>query len=79
MDPITAATTAPSLEPGRPTLPGPDPATAAAGTGPVDPGAAAAGDGTVSNQELAQLTEVAAAFVGQMYMTLWREAQRNSG
>ena len=76
MDPILAATQAVALEPGRPAQPAPPTQRTEANDG-VD--TAAPADGGLTDAQLAQYTDVAAAFVGQMYMTMWREAQRNSG
>ena len=76
MDPILAATQAVPLEPARPAAPAQQPTRTDA---PDNASAAAATDGGMTDAELQQYTDVAAAFVGQMYMTLWREAQRNAG
>ena len=76
MDPILGATQAVPLEPARqPT--GPTPATRTDATDGT--AASAPADGGLTDAELQQYKDVAAAFVGQMYMKLWRDAQRNSG
>lgn len=64
MDPITGLP--PATGPGA--TPGADPAAPAAQ--PTD---------ALTDAQLEQYKAVAAGFVSQMYMTLWREAQRNSG
>ena len=76
MDPILAATQAVPLEPARAPTPAQQPTRTDATEGAE---AAAPTDGGLTDAELQQYTDVAAAFVGQMYMTLWREAQRNAG
>ena len=65
MDPITGLP--PVTGPG--TAPGVDP------TAPATPATGA--EGAVSDAQLEEYKAVAAGFVSQMYMTLWREAQRN--
>ena len=56
------------------------PATAPGGADPATPATPAAqGDATVTDAQVEEFRSVAAGFVSQMYMTLWRESQRNSG
>ena len=75
MDPILDAMTAMPIEPARPAAP-----EAATRTEAGDAARAPTpAEASITDEQLAQYTETAAAFVGQMYMTLWREAQRNSG
>lgn len=53
-------------------LPAAQPATAPEPTaGPAAP------DGAASDAQIEDYKAVAAGFVSQMYMTIWREAQRN--
>ena len=78
MDPIAAATNAVPLQPNQPTAPQPaaDP-TANAVTTATEGATGTETQLTPEQQE--RYRSVASAFVGQMYMTMWREAQRNSG
>ena len=80
MDPIAAAMGAVPLQPTEPQP---------RAQGPGGPGAVADevtiggadGAGTeaqLADQDLERYKAVAASFVQQMYMTMWREAQRNS-
>lgn len=63
MDPIT----------GLPPATGPG---ATPGADPVAPAPTPA-DGAVTDAQMEEYKAVAAGFVSQMYMTIWREAQRN--
>lgn len=76
MDPIAAATGAVPLAPAQPTAPANE-ATPAANDAPTE--GVTGGEAQLSDRDMQRYTAVAAGFVQQMYMTMWREAQRNSG
>ena len=77
MDPIVAATNAVPLQPTQPTnAPGaPEPVAQAADAAP---GGAEGAEAQLTDEQLERYKAVAASFVSQMYLTMWREAQRNS-
>ena len=81
MDPIAAATNAVPLQPAQapqPQAPGDVGATDRAGTAAAEADAGDGAGGQLTDQQLERYKGVAASFVQQMYMTMWREAQRNS-
>ena len=79
MDPIVAATNAVPLQPAQQTnAPGaPEPAAQAANVDAAAEGTTEA-EAQLTDQQLERYKAVAASFVSQMYLTMWREAQRNS-
>ena len=78
MDPITAATNAVPLETNRPVAPTNDPTAVTNNTPGVENAGGAAAETQLTDQQRERYTAVAVSFVQQMYITMWREAQRNS-
>ena len=79
MDPIVAATNAVPLQPAQPTnAPGaPEPVAQTANADAAAEGATGT-EAQLTDEQLDRYKAVAASFVSQMYLTMWREAQRNS-